>query len=66
MSEAQISDHIWCQNCASIQICLRDDLPGRDTTGCYEGIDLVCDECRLIVATLWRLPQATPEREAGR
>lgn len=46
--------YIWCSECSAIQPMLTDYLPA-STLNSHAAMDLVCAECRIIVATLHEL-----------
>jgi hypothetical protein len=46
--------HVWCPGCGGICVAVIDRLRGRDLSGVYEGIDLMCGTCRLVVTTVYR------------
>ena len=52
--------HVYCPECKNIQPSTFDELAGRDVSGEYEGADIVCDRCKLIVCTMSRSPEKPP------
>lgn len=46
---------IWCSSCEAVRPILTDDMPGTDVTGQFHNPrDLVCGDCRLVIATTYR------------
>lgn len=59
MSEAVRLKHIWCAGCKEIQPALYEEMPGRDVSGKFKRpTDIICSECRLIIATLYDEPKS--------
>ena len=56
--------HIYCRSCKGIKPMIIDPLCGRDMTGQFVGIDLVCGNCRLIIATVSRPVETTTKQAA--
>ena len=49
--------HIWCDNCEAIKPLMTDEMSGRDVRGEFEKpTDLICGECRLVIATTYSPP----------
>jgi hypothetical protein len=50
--------HAYCETCNAIRPVIQESLTGPDTSRKFIGGDLLCNECRFIIATLY-------ERKAG-
>jgi RNA recognition motif-containing protein len=46
--------HAYCDMCSAIQPVIQESLTGPDTSGKFIGGDLLCNECRSIIATLYK------------
>jgi hypothetical protein len=46
--------HAYCDTCSAIQPVIQESLTGPDTSGKFIGGDLLCNECRSIIATLYK------------
>lgn len=55
--------HIWCTECRIIQPLIRDYMPA-DAKNFHASTDLLCGECRFIIATVHHMDDIEP-REAS-
>lgn len=54
------AQYIWCPGCGEIHQLLTDAMPGSDVSGrFYDPEDLICDHCKLVIATTYRRKYAT-------
>jgi hypothetical protein len=51
--EALLPSHIWCDTCQKIQPTQLEPPDALDLGGKYLGGDLLCAECRRIIATFY-------------
>lgn len=42
---------VWCDTCQKIQPMIFDVMPANDKTD-HDAADIVCDECKSVIATL--------------
>jgi hypothetical protein len=49
----QIFTHAYCDYCETIQPVKREKLENEDTSGQFEGGDILCTECPSIIATVY-------------
>lgn len=47
-------NRIWCDNCKAVQPLIRDDLNTKDISGKYQGQDLICGHCKLVITTIFK------------
>lgn len=50
-----MQSHIWCQNCKTVRPLKLDKMFGNDEQGkgFINPTDLMCGECRYVIATTW-------------
>jgi hypothetical protein len=46
--------HTYCEMCDAIQPVIQESLTDPDTSGKFLGRDLLCNECRFVIATLYK------------
>ena len=46
--------HAWCDSCKAVRLALFEKLSHTSLDGCYIGGDVVCGECYLVIATLYK------------
>lgn len=58
-----MQSHIWCQNCRTVQPMKLDKMFGNDEAGkgFVNPTDLMCGECRYVIATTWDASFVPPD-----
>jgi hypothetical protein len=46
--------HAYCEPCGTIRLVIRESLEPKEAEGEYAGGDLLCGECRFIIASVYK------------